>query len=265
MSDLRFLLRLVDDPSPRVAEKVAARLAQMGPQLWAQIREENIELSDSQHLALQRVWALGADHRLETQWEDLARQNDGTELLEDALLTLARWQSGTEREHGNHLLDTLAREFTQSEYRKNSVSLATFLFDFRGLRGASAHDFYNPLNSNVVHALENGVGLPITLTCIFILVGARLDIAIEGCNFPGHFLARDGRRRTVFDPYNGGRVLSEKEVTTLQKAAPAEMKMAASAQTIIERVLRNLSVAYYQNGETDKAELMLRLTGRLGS
>ena len=263
MSDLRFLLKLVDDPSPRVAEKVAARLLELGPQLWAQIREQNLELTDSQHLALQRVFAPGADAQLEISWATLREENNETRMLENALLALARWQNGQNIEMGSRLLDDLAGEFLASDYRKNSVSLATFLFDFRGLRGAPPHDFYNPLHSNLVHALENGVGLPITLACIFILVGARLDIAIEGCNFPGHFLARDGRRHTVFDPYNGGRVLSGKEVATLQRAAPLEMNKAASSQIIIERVLRNLSVAYYQSGETPKAELMLRLARRL--
>lgn len=265
-SELPFLLKLVDDPSPRVAQKVAARLSEWGPQLWEQIREQNLELSDAQHLALQCLWTFDADPdaTLERAWELSARDvQNSTDWLENALLTLAHWQSGEERAVGENLLDLLASEFAASDYRQNSTALATFLFDFRGLRGAAPDDFYNPLHSNLIHTLQNSVGLPITLTCIFILVGARLDISIEGCNFPGHFLARDGRRNTVFDPYNGGRVLSQKEVTTLQKAAPLEMKAPASAQSIVERVLRNLSVAYYQNDEPSKAALMVRLAQQL--
>ena len=90
-------------------------------------------------------------------------------------------------------------------------------------------------------------------------MGARVGLPIEGCNFPGHFLARDGRRRTVFDPFNGGRVLSAREVATLQKAAPAEMSDAATARDIIARVLRNLSVAYHHAAQNERSALMLAL------
>ncbi len=267
MTDLPFLLRLVDDPSPRVASKVAERLLAYGPQVWREIEEQQVTLSDAQRLALETLFVFPslfhdeeAKARLWQEWGELGAIPGETAYLERALFALASWQNGSNvSERGAHLLDRLATEFRAFGDARDALALAQFLFDFCGLRGAPPTEFYEPRNSDLLFVLEEGSGLPITLSCIFILVGARVGLRIEGCNFPGHFLARDGRLQRVFDPYNRGRMLSAREVATLEKAAPGEMSSPATAREIIARVLRNLSVAYHHNGEGESSGLMLSL------
>ena len=267
MHDLPFLLRLLDDPSPAVSSKVTARLRAFGPDIWREIQAQNIELSNSHRMALETLWLQDAPvededatARLWAQWGELGALRDETQYLERALFALASWQNGTDVSvQGGELLDRLAKEFASFGDSHDTLALAQFLFDFRGLRGAPPADFYEPRNSNLLVTVEEGVGLPISLACVFILVGARVGLHIEGCNFPGHFLARDGRHHRVFDPYNRGRMLSPREVATLQKAAPGEMKSGASAREIIARVLHNLSVAYHHGGEGEYSGLMLSL------
>lgn len=267
MTDLPFLLRLVDDPSPRVASKVAERLLAYGPQVWREIEEQNVSLSAAQRMALETLFvditpAQGeeATARLWRQWSNLGAAPSEMQYLERALFAIASWQNGSETaERGGHLLDRLATEFRAFGDARDTLALSQFLFDFCGLRGAPPTEFYEPHNSNLLVVLEEGVGLPISLSCVFILVGARLGLRIEGCNFPGHFLARDGRLHRVFDPYNRGRMLSTREVATLEKAAPGEMNSAATSREIVARVLRNLSVAYHHNGESESSGLMLSL------
>ena len=267
MTDLPFLLRLVDDPSPRVASKVAERLLAYGPQVWREIEEQQVTLSDSQRVALETLFVFptpahdeNATTLLWEQWGELGAVPGEVTYLERALFALASWQSGSDvAERGAHLLDRLATEFRAFGDAHDALALAQFLFDFCGLRGAPPADFYEPRNSNLLFVLEEGSGLPISLSCIFILVGARVGLRIEGCNFPGHFLARDGRLQRVFDPYNRGRMLSAREVATLGKAAPGEMSSPATAREIIARVLRNLSVAYHHNGDSEASGLMLSL------
>ncbi len=226
------------------------------------------------------------DQKLRDVWANIFSSSDfssgdlpsGDEIqhLESALLALCDWQSGPGNgAKGRALLDELAIEFGDFEsfnpleleashsgrapQLDEAAALAQFLFEFKRLRGAATEDYYNPFQSNLTSALEDRRGLPITLACIFILVGRRVGLSIEGCSFPGHFLARDAQTQVVFDPFNGGRVLSAREIGALKKAAPAEMSEAAPAREIAARVLRNLSVAYYQSGEADKAALMLSL------
>ena len=260
MNDLPFLLRLLDDPSPTVKARVAARLRALGAEVWNEIEAARLPLSLAQRGQLERILAAHDDRALRAQWARIQGESDDKTYLENCLLALDRWQiSELAARRASDLLDDLAGEFLALEPCPDAVALAHFLFEQQGLSGAAPDDYYNPLNSNLTHALENGVGLPITLACIFILVGARVGLEIEGCNFPGHFLARDGRRHTVFDPFNGGRILSAREVATLLKAAPGEMTGAASAREIIARVLRNLSVAFHHAGETERSGLMLSL------
>jgi regulator of sirC expression with transglutaminase-like and TPR domain len=107
---------------------------------------------------------------------------------------------------------------------------------------------------------------------LFMLVGRRLGLQISGCNYPGHFLTRavaddawGSPQELFFDPYDGGRVLTESEVNALHKAAPLAMSEPSSAIITVARVLRNLVVAYEQIGSLDKARFMLDLLGELES
>ena len=260
MEELPFLLRLIDDPSANVRERVGARLRSLGPGIWREIEERGLFVDEMQRAILEGMLHARGDELLQNTWADLQSERNERRYLERALLAICDWQNGAgSGAEGKNRLDVLAHEFMEWDGAHDATALANFLFEVRGLGGASPDDYYNPLNSNVVHTLEAGVGLPITLACVFILVGARVGLSIEGCNFPGHFLARDRQEDTVFDPYNGGRVLSKREVATLLKAAPQEMRGAASAREIVARVLRNLSVAYHQGGEAPKSGLMLSL------
>lgn len=281
MTELAALLKLCDDASPAVAAKIARRLREVALQspeneIWPLLEAQSLEVSDSQRAALEAIFAAPAaaqnedarrEAKLRSMWTALRLEDDESSFLETALLALCDWQSGAgSGERGREALDEMALEFGDFELPpgadgdwSEAGALAYFLFDFKNLRGAAPDDYYHPLQSNLTAALETGRGLPITLACIFILVGRRVGLSIQGCSFPGHFLARDGQTRRVFDPFNGGRALSPREVGALQRAAPEEMSEAAPAREIVARVLRNLSVAYYQSAENEKSALMLAL------
>ena len=260
MTELPFLLKLCDDTSPNVREKIARRLRELGPQVWAEIEAQKLEVSPSQRAALEEALALSSDDKLKRAWEEIWHRPAGARQLEEGLMLLCDWQIGVGAGHkGRALLDECAAEFRNSGAPLEAAHLSDFLFGTGRLKGAPAEDYYHPLQSNLTAALENGYGLPITLASVFILVGARLGLDIEGCNFPGHFLARDAQSATIFDPFNGGRPLSRREMATLHQAAPGEIEEAASSQEILARVLRNLAGAYHQVGESGKAQLMFAL------
>lgn len=264
MQSLPALIKLCDDPSPVVSGKVAQRLRELGSGVWDEIKSQKIRLSASQREVLESIFVAHDDETLREAWLWLSSHSNEHRYLESALLALCDWQTGTQSgAKGRLLLDELAVQFGDFEFDADQTSdaaaLARFLFEEKGLLGAEPDDYYNPLHSNLVYTLESGRGLPITLACIFILVGRRVGLEIEGCPFPGHFLARDGQSEQVFDPYNGGRPLSRGEVEILIRAAPQEMNGPASAHEIVTRVLRNLSMAYHHSGDGAKSSLMLSL------
>ena len=295
-SQLPFLLRLIDDSSPLVRERVAQQLRDLdddlGDNLEAEIRAQNIELTPSQRAALD---ALGLSEKANdaprapnsSLWLDWLSQSDENAKLEAALSHLSQWQKETDslaessfeysKEHLNeHLsaprnldlmprsfergkpelgaaLDRLAHEFRATGRPWHPESLSAWLFVEKNLRG-NTRDYYNARNSNLLQVIQNGRGIPISLSCVFILVGARLGLDIRGCNFPGHFLAhaRSGGLDLLFDCFDAGRLLSPFETNAIRKAEPRLLKTRMPSEVIVARVLRNLAVSYEHSGELEK-------------
>jgi regulator of sirC expression with transglutaminase-like and TPR domain len=88
---------------------------------------------------------------------------------------------------------------------------------FRDLRFVGNDDRYeDPRNSFLNDVLDRRTGIPITLALVYMEVARRAGIAIEGVNFPGHFLMRCRvepgtryRRDLIIDAHHGGALLTE--------------------------------------------------------
>ena len=64
-------------------------------------------------------------------------------------------------------------------------------FFFGQLGFAGNHEHYDdPRNSFLNDVIARRTGIPITLAVVFIDVARRAGLAVEGVNFPGHFLMR---------------------------------------------------------------------------
>ncbi len=272
-SQLPFLLKLLDDPSPYVQSKVRRALQGFGPDLQHQIsayaRESGLVLNEQQVAALEEICA---DWMIQQQdfadlWRALQNSDDEWFKLESAFEFLANWQFKLENDARAaehlvlcHLLDDLADDYRTTGENHDAFSLANWLFDVRGFGGMAPQEYYNPLNCNLIHVLQNGEGLPISLAVIFMLTGQRLDIEVHGCAFPSHFLARAGDN--FFDCYNGGRVLEARESNAILKVMPDAL-LPSNAAPIVARAIFNLINAYQHNAEYTKARGCLSLLEQL--
>jgi Transglutaminase-like superfamily len=136
--------------------------------------------------------------------------------------------------------------------RERVIQLANFMSAELGFRG-NTDDYYNARNCLLPSVIETRTGIPITLTLLYMMVGARAGMCIEGVNLPGHFIARHGD--LFFDPFHRGRILTKtdcvaimaKQNLTLQKSHLAD----ATARQILVRVLANLLYVYDLNQERD--------------
>ena len=70
-------------------------------------------------------------------------------------------------------------------------TLVEFLGHEAGLRG-NEKDYYNVANSLLPEVIDTRLGIPISLSLIYILVGRRAGIPICGVGLPGHFMIRCG-------------------------------------------------------------------------
>jgi len=263
---LPHLIRLLDDPSELVQEALAREFAQWGPGLEKALAELDTPLHAADRQRIERLVGENGRIQLRAAWGSWYELATDSGKLETALSLLASFQNGPEQwiTLGN-LLDDLAFEF-RSQYESGSaVDLARFLFEEKGLKGAASEDYYSPLNSNLVYVIEARRGIPISLACVYLLVGDRLGFQISGCNWPGHFLAviLHENQRMVVDCFHGGHAIDEDGFLRMQGpsqgAAREVVQRAASAESIIARVLSNLIRAYEIQEHWPNRQLMAEL------
>jgi regulator of sirC expression with transglutaminase-like and TPR domain len=122
------------------------------------------------------------------------------------------------------------------------------LFDEMGFRGNEA-EYYDPRNSCLNAVLERRTGIPITLSVVYMEVARRLGRPVHGIAMPGHFIAQydDGRFSTWLDPFRGGRLLMERDIS-----GDPEAMRPATRQVILIRMLNNLRAAYFRGERFDK-------------
>jgi regulator of sirC expression with transglutaminase-like and TPR domain len=154
--------------------------------------------------------------------------------------------------------------------------LNQFLFEDLGFRG-NTEAYYDPRNSYLNDVLDRKIGIPISLSVVYMAVGRRVGLPLEGVSFPGHFLVRLPMRQgvLVLDPFAGGAPQSEADLRErLQRVIPpgatgnvpiSELPLdqfvePATNRQILARVLRNLKAIYR---ETDKPERMLEVLNRM--
>ena len=149
--------------------------------------------------------------------------------------------------------------------------LNRYMFDELGFCGNAA-EYYDPRNSYLNQVLERRTGIPITLSILYMALGRRLGLRLQGVSFPGHFLVklRVTGGQLVLDPFSGGEAQSEPDLRArLAQVMPQheadtlplpQFLQAATSRQILARLLRNLQGIYQQSGE---AQNTLRVTQRM--
>jgi regulator of sirC expression with transglutaminase-like and TPR domain len=151
-----------------------------------------------------------------------------------------------------------------------------FLFEEQHFVGNREH-YEDPRNSCLNEVLDRRTGIPITLSVVYMEVGLRAGLRIDGVNFPGHFLVRlsepESRRSSglIIDPFHAGAMLSEHDCRMLlQKHVGSEVAFSrsllapATRPQIVVRMLLNLKRIYVHMRSfpqaRDVTELLLAVT-----
>jgi len=144
------------------------------------------------------------------------------------------------------------------------TQLNELLFQEERLSG-NATDYYDPRNSFLNEVLDRKIGIPITLSVIYMEVGRRLGMNIVGVGFPGHFLVKyagpDGE--VILDPFQGGATLTQEQLAQKLRdmygegnpflGQLAQLLTPASKREILVRMLRNLKGVYLQQNDFSRA------------
>jgi regulator of sirC expression with transglutaminase-like and TPR domain len=142
-----------------------------------------------------------------------------------------------------------------------------YLFRELGYAG-NTDNYYDPRNSFLNDVIDRRVGIPITLSILYMEIGRRVGVNLEGISFPGHFLAKcvTDQGVIVLDPFNKGASLSEKDLRErLRQSGGSANDLAtplvtllrpATPHEILLRLARNLKAIYVDAGDIEKAIAM---------
>lgn len=135
------------------------------------------------------------------------------------------------------------------------------LFEQEHFHG-NLEDYYDPRNSFLNDILERQTGIPITLSLLYMEVGRRVGISVEGIGLPFHFIVgcRLPGGMIYIDPYENGHFLSEQEcrerVLRLLKGRasfnPRWLEPVTHRQLLV-RLLNNLKHIYVQKEDFERA------------
>jgi regulator of sirC expression with transglutaminase-like and TPR domain len=137
-------------------------------------------------------------------------------------------------------------------------------FDFSG----NTENYFDPRNSFLNDVLERRLGIPITLSVLYVDIATRLGIPAYGIGLPGHFIVGvHGRNSEIWlDPFHRGRRLDLTDCAALIRMAtkfegPIEASWftPATAQYTLSRMLANLRAIYVANATWHKAAAIIQL------
>jgi len=195
--------------------------------------------------------------------------------LEQVMLTLSYWHAPEiPAKRLIEQLDHIANQVQEFYPRQGSAlqkvqHINHELFE-KGHFSGNSSDYYNPDNSFLHKLLETGLGLPITLSVLFILIAKRLGAPVQGVAMPSHFILKyhDAAAELFFDPFNKGRIYSREECMGFLDQFDVSDKntvlSGCSSRDIMLRILNNLSVAYSTHTkEADRADALERFKSAL--
>lgn len=171
-----------------------------------------------------------------------------------------------------HQLDRLARGALErfGADQIGAADLAGYLFREQAFTGNSVEPA-DPRNSYLNEVLERRLGIPITLSILYLEVARRLGLSAEGVGLPGHFIVRASgagdAEPVLLDPFQGGVTLSVSDCAARLSAISAgrlafrpSFLEPVGNRYILTRVLNNLKNAYgARNDRRNAAHVVERL------
>jgi regulator of sirC expression with transglutaminase-like and TPR domain len=134
------------------------------------------------------------------------------------------------------------------------------LFEQFGFRG-NEDNYYDPRNSFINDVIDRKLGIPITLSTVYLEIARRLNFPMAGVGMPGHFLVKyaDPQEEFFLDPYNSGTILSADDcrsrITSHYRGTiefSDHMLARVTHRQILTRMLNNLKKIYVESQAFDK-------------
>ena len=189
------------------------------------------------------------------------------DLVEAALWVAAEEYPQLDVEHECGRIHLICAEGARRVHKTSNPfaridGLRTYLFDQLGFRG-NLEQYNDPRNSFLNEVLDRRLGIPLTLSLLWIEQARAAGFEACGIGLPGHFVARltwDGRTILV-DPFHGATVITLEDCKTLVTRSTGrgwlfrpESLEGTDERAMLARLLMNMKYAYL--GRSDYARAL---------
>ena len=266
---INALISLLSDQDRHVARQIHQQLVDRGHEAMPFLRHAQQDCCDL--LLAQRLHAVIADLAqadIERQWAELlAPSRWDIDLETCAFLIAGAGDPQADMAPWRQRLNDMVAELTplvapSHTPRRNVLAINEYLFQTLQFRG-NARDYYDPRNSLLHRVLERRVGIPISLSVVYLLVSQRLNVPVAGVGMPGHFLVGLQTEPLFIDCFNRGKLLTEADCArTLEGSGIAfdrRYLAPCSHDQVLARMLRNLVAIAEHRHETTNQQRWSRL------
>jgi regulator of sirC expression with transglutaminase-like and TPR domain len=273
-NQIRALIRLLSDDDDRIVRTISGRLIDIGPLAVPLLQEAEIEqpeMADRIACVLEEI----RGGKLEDELASLGTLPDEAMSLETGTFLIARYAyPSLDVARYHEQLDTLAREVrARIGYRASGEevvnALNRYLFAEQGFKG-NTKNYYEVENSYINCVMDRRVGIPISLSAVYLFIGQRLSLPVFGIGMPGHFLVKyeSDRYKIFIDCFNGGALLTEKNCARFLTEAgygfDEKYLQKSPARAILSRMIKNLLAIYSKSGEVVKTARLTKFIEILG-
>lgn len=272
---IEALIRLLGDPDEKVARTIRRHVLEFGAEAVPLLRQAGDDLDP-----LIRERARGLIQDVQSREVDSAFQvfvaqppehgEHGDALdLEDGTFLLARAEYpdldlGAYRRQLDDMASSVGKRLGAARQGATVVrAVNDHLFIKQGFTGNTSQ-YYDPDNSYINRVLDRKTGIPISLSLLYLFVGARLGLPFHGVGMPGHFIVmyETPEERLFLDPFSGGHILTIEECNRFLINAGHGLKeeylASTPAREILGRMIRNLVFIYARTADQARVKRLER-------
>ncbi|GKS65914.1 hypothetical protein YTPLAS72_32180 [Nitrospira sp.] len=273
-SQIRALIRLLSDEDDKIVQTISGRLIDIGPSAVPLLQEAEIEqpeMGDRIASVLEEI----RGGKLEDELTNLVTRSNASVCLETGAFLIARYAYPTldvarYRDQLNMMADEVrARIGCRASGEEAVNALNRYLFTEQGFKG-NTKNYYEVENSYLNCVMDRRIGIPISLSAVYLFLGQRLGLPVFGIGMPGHFLVKyESERYKIFiDCFNGGALLTEKNCARFLTEAgygfDDKYLQKSPVPAILSRMVKNLLAIYSKAGDSIKTERLTKFIEILG-
>lgn len=280
-TEIKALVKLLDDTDPEVFEQVAKRLLEHGTSVIHFLETEWEKSLDT--LLQERIENIVHQIQFNTVKEDLKLwyQSGAFDLLQGALVINRYQYPDLDEQKVINQIEEIKREiWTNLQYEMSSVEKIKLInhifYNIHGFKG-NTKNHHDPQNSYINQVLETKKGNQISLAIIYATIAQKLDIPVYGVNLPQHFILgyidESKREENEFgvlfyiNAFNKGAIFGKHDVDQFLRQLNLQplpgFYAPCSNVEIIRRIIRNLISAYENLGSEEKVQELKELQDML--